>query len=156
VILDEVKKYPELSEILIDRDKLLRSLGIDMVTREYIVLAELTIPELQDLQIKSLMWSETVNEALSTAELLRDKQAGETERIASEVIKNMMSMETEYKVTEAKAHAKASPKVIEASNKLSTLVAYCKFLDRLRETIDKYHYTVKGRTRKMDEIERKY
>lgn len=155
-ILDEVKRFPELSHIQIDRDSIMRSIGVNLSSLEYTPLSSLGMDDLPDLQFKSLMWLEYLNEILSTAEKEYLDQNLETERVYSTSVKLIMSQNTSYRVTEAKAHAKTHPDYIAHMQKLHTLKAYTDYLERLIDNINKYHYTIKGRIEGMKQVERKY
>lgn len=134
----------------------MRSLGIDLEERTYWSLADIGISELPDLLFKSLMTLEYISETLSTAKKLYLDQNLETERVYSDVVKRLISMEDGYKVTEARAHAKTHDEYIQSAKKLNTLDAYVDYLNRLIENLNRYHYTVKSRIDGMKQVEKKY
>lgn len=155
-LLQEVKKYPDFKHIWLDRDQLTRSLGFDIVAREYIDLTAVGVSELGDLLVKSVMWLETVNELLGNTDKLYLDQLLEVGRVYATELKNVMAIDSSLKITEGATHAKATRPYIEASKKANTLKAYSKFLERLIENINKLHYTIKSRDERMHHVERKY
>lgn len=156
-ILESIRQYPELSHIYIDRDTIMQSIGVNLNTLEYTPLTSIGVDDLPDLQFKSLMWLEYLNERLGDTQREYLDQNLESERVYSTSVKNIMSKEpATYKVTEAKAHAKSHPDYINHMKKLHVLKSYADYLERLIENLNKYHYTIKGRNEGLRQVERKY
>lgn len=151
-ILDDLLKVEKYKKIWIDKQKLLNSMGIDIDKREFIDLSSLSIDDLNDLMVKSIMWMEYISDVLSRAK--KFKMDEELER--DSVMNRLLAMSEAKKVTEAKASAKSHPEYIEAHQKYNTLVAYVDYLDRLLVNLDKYHYVIKAKMESSRNIERKY
>lgn len=151
-ILDEIKRHETYKSVWVDRNEIMRSLGVDLDRREFLDLSAMAIDELSDLLVKSLMWMETINERLATAKKFRLDKELESDRIMNQVLRGLDTK----KVTEAKAEAKSHPDYIAAYKTYNTLYAYVDYLERLITNLDKYHYVIKSRIDYNRNIERKY
>jgi hypothetical protein len=152
-VLSELLKVERFKSIWIDRNKLMDSLGINLDKREFLDLSSISIDELYELMMKSLMWMEYISDVLSRAKKLKmdeelDKDAAMNRALAM--------TQPDRKVTEAKAEAKSNPEYLDAHKRYNTLVAYVDYLDRLLVNLDKYHYVMKAKMESSRNIERKY
>jgi len=155
-ILEDIHQHHEYSSIWIDRDMLMRSLGIDLTTREYIVLNDVTPNELGELLLKSLMWMETVNELTSTSKKLKLDKELERDKCYDDRLHTLILTDPTIKMTEAKAIASSHKEYINLSKELNLLTAYVEYLSRLLDNLDRYHYVIKSRVETLKSIERKY
>ena len=152
-ILTEVNSNANLKPIWLDREKLMNSLGIDIENRKFIDLSTVDNQTLADLEVKSLMWIETVNEILATTEKLEKDLELE---IDTQVNRALKAAPSSTKVTEARSAAKSTDDYVRLQKGLNTVSAYAKYLSRLLDNLEKVHYTIKGRSGRMAKIERKY
>lgn len=151
-ILDDIRRHESYKSVWIDRNAIMKSLGIDLDKREFVDLSVLPPDALYDLLVKSLMWMETINEILATAKKYRLDKELEADRVMNQVLRGLDTK----KVTEAKAEAKSHPDYISAYRTYNTLYAYVDYLERLLTNLDKYHYAIKSKIDHNRNIERKY
>lgn len=151
-ILDEVRSNEKYKSIWVDRNSLLKSIGIDLTERRFVNLSEISHEELYDLLMKSLMWMETISEVTATAKKLRMDKELETDRLYNDALRQIDAK----KATEAKAEAKSNPQYISSLKGYNTLYAYVDYLERLMTNLDRYHYAIKGKIDSNRNIERKY
>lgn len=151
-ILDEIEQNDSLRVIRVDREKIMKSLGIDLREGQFLNLSNLHTEELNDLTMKSLTWLERLNEILSTAKKIYMDMDLETNKIFNEQVRNSgMS-----KATDAKAAAKTSDDYIRYQKKVNLLNAYVDYLERLVKNVEKLHYTFKARLEAIKGVEVKH
>jgi nitrous oxide reductase len=156
-ILEEIRNYQSLSAIFIDRDRILRSLGIDLENSQFINLSNTGIEELNDLIMKSLSWMERLNEVLATAKKISMDLSLESDKVFNEAIREAnLSSEGSRKVSDVKAIAKTSEIYIAYQKKLNLISSYVDYLERLVKNLDKIHYAVKGRLDSLRGVELKH
>ena len=151
-ILEEIKSYDALKVIHIDRNHILDSLGIDVVSGQFINLSTIPAEELHELIMKSLTWLERINEVLATAKKIEMDLNLEADKIFNEELRKSNSS----KATEAKASAKSSQAYVTYQKKVNLISSYVDYLERLVKNLEKIHYSVKGRLDALRGVELKH
>lgn len=148
-LLKEISNYPEFAPITVDLSRLRSTLGIDF-NEGYANFSEMPLEEVSDLLMVSIVWMEYVNERLAYAKKLRMDE----ELLRDKIIDDAIA--TSNKVTEARSIAKSSASYLTHAKRAILLSAYCDFLIRLLENLDKVHYVVKATVDSARAAERKY
>lgn len=151
-VLQKILKNPDYKDVWVDRQAMMRSIGIDLDGRTYVDLSALGPTELFDLLTKTVMWEETLNEALTNAEEKRD----DTQVDADAVYNKVLTLADTKNVAQAKASAESNPTYISIKKQVNTLKAYVGYLERGIKNISKWHYVIKLKIESSNMVERKY
>lgn len=155
-LFQTLNKENQLEGLELDKEDMLDTLEMGIIDRNnnefgYIPFHEKSIGECYKIASMSIRFQEHVAEVISlTTQRERDAAAK-----LEEILNHSLTLNSNLKVTEAKAVAKGNAEYVRVQRMMGTLESWKDYLIRFSKTLDQIHYLSKNRIDNLAEAMKK-